>query len=83
MDSDQLTVRFLREARKHYNALPLNSHILCTGRFQLTGDWLCTCDPMIVSAKEIVGGGRGEGIAIGSEGHFKVGACLPCLLTIS
>lgn len=75
---------FWEEARKqHCNALPLNSHILCTGRFKLTGDWLCTCDLMIVSVKEVVDGGRDEGGAIGSEGHLGVGDCLPCLLTIS
>ncbi len=45
----------------HDNVLPLNSYTSCNGQFYLTGDWLCTCDLMIVSVGEAEDGGRYEG----------------------
>ena len=44
LDSDQSTVMFLPEVwEHHHDALPLNSHTLCTGQFHWGDDW---CAPV-------------------------------------
>lgn len=75
---------FSKEERKRdFNTPLLNIHALCTCQSQLTGDWLYSCDLMIVSVKDVEDGGWFEGSGIWSKGHYGIAVCPPHLLIIS